>query len=625
MSKLCGFARDGGGYYAWGELSLVPCSNALTPFCAEVLTETGITIYMSVTTRLRSGQVTYGSRRLLATDDDNSVFVRFPSALLPEDPADDVTPEVIHKTVTELEWNHTSAPCSSLAVAYKRGNSLGPVDEATLHSCVYWRSVGRQLIREHNMRNLWDYDTFLLSASDLSAVLGQRGVMLELLRKPQVLLHALLYTEWAKPVRAMLVASHDANITATLRNWTRRFAREARKFKKSVRSQDVLDWTLNATRGRRLLGLWEETETRLLSMPYYSLVRETVSDVNVVEVVNISASQAWGTDAFNPRRVSSDGLCRVWDVTSEYVGQTFTVSKRYYDHLVAINTPVFIKRRFKDILPTVDAPNASLRVSTNRNVIFNGVLNFFGWSVSDLVHFLTSDCPQDDCSKLNRWTASYMVESAMFCDLNSVMLCTEHRRDLILSTVLVFIVYVLLSAVLRYLGLAGVSTLIFFAIPFMVLWFSIGVSPRCFPMIPTCLLDDLTVSLKSVFPSKITMPQKLVVNSTKLRSCSELSFTSWEDPLVFAWCDMGFCDNATDVSLWDLSYWRFSEMNKYATGDDVEAYRLCATVTATFSIPVLIAASAALTVLGALIVSLLALLGPTLNLIWQITMFDHSF
>lgn len=625
MSKLCGFARDTGGYYAWNELSLVSCSNALMPFCAEVLSETGSVIYMSVSTRLRSGQVTYGSRRLLSVEGEGDVFVSLPSALLPEDPADDVTPEVVHKSITELEWNHTAVPCSSLAVAYRRGDHLGPVDEATLHSCVYWRSVARQLIREHDLKTLWEHDTFLLSASDLSAVLGQRGVLLELLRKPYALLHAVLYSQWVKPVRAMLVASHDANVSTVVRNWTSRLAREARRYRRRLgKDATVQEWVLNGTRGRRLLGLWEDTQARLISMPYYSLVRETLSDLTVMDVVNTSAAQAFGTDAFSVKHVDSDGLCKAWDVTSEYVGQTFVVSRRYYDNLLWVNAPVSIRRRFKDVLPNGYSPNASMSASVSRNAIFDGVMSLFGWTVQDLVSFFTSPCPKDDCTAYNRWTASYLVESAVFCDLNSVMLCSNHRNDMVTSAIVMLLCYVVLSYILSYMGLPGVSTIIFLALPVIILWYSIGVSPRCFPMIPTCLLDDLLASLKSVFPSRVSLPSFLVANETKLRSCSELDFASWEDPLAFAWCDMGFCDNATDFSVWDVSHWRFSEMSRRASGKNVEAYRVCATVMATNSVPALIAASVGIGLGAALVISLVSLLGPVVSLLWQIIVFDHS-
>jgi hypothetical protein len=143
-------------------------------------------------------------------------------------------------------------------------------------------------------------------------------------------------------------------------------------------------------------------------------------------------------------------------------------------------------------------------------------------------------------------------------------------------------------------------------------------------MIPTCLLDDAIAALKSLFPTKAVLPSLLVRNSTTLRPCSELGFDSWEDPLAFAWCDLGFCEGQNDTMFfWELSRWNFGQMHARATGKDADAYRVCASVTANYAVPVLLVATAALTVATAVVISLIGMLGPGINLLWQIVLFDH--
>jgi hypothetical protein len=143
-------------------------------------------------------------------------------------------------------------------------------------------------------------------------------------------------------------------------------------------------------------------------------------------------------------------------------------------------------------------------------------------------------------------------------------------------------------------------------------------------MIPTCLLDDALQSLKSLFPTTVKLPSHLMANATQLKSCSDLGFDTWEDPLAFAWCDLGFCTGLDDVStFWDMSHWRFKQMHLHAIGPNADAYRICASVTATYSVPVLLAATAAFAVCGVLAICLVSLLGPAISLIWQIIMFDH--
>lgn len=646
-AKLCGFARDGGGYYAWSEISLVMCANTVGPFCAEVLSEDGALIYMTVSTRLRGGQVAYASRRLLSIEDDASVFFRLPSALLPEDPADDVTPDVVHKLITELEWNHTSAPCSTLAIAYRTGKEMGAVDQSTLHSCVYWRAVARQLIDEYGLVALREYDSFLLSAGDLSASIGQNGVLLEIMQKPWVFLHAMLYSQWAKPLRAILVASHDANVTSTLQAWGKRFKRVERSNKTrgwlrrmdhyiaddvnydlmsdiGDESEDIL---LNATapHKRRLLGLWQDTQSRIRSMPFYSLVKSAMSNLTLLDGVQVSTSKLWNVDAFFWKGVELDATCPLADATASLVKQSLGVTKKYYTHLMQINTPTFVRRRFKDVLPRVSRYNASSAWGPDRESIFKMILDFVGVSMKDVVSFLSDACPRQDCAVENRWTASYMVESLLFCDLESVMLCTQHKNDFIMSAVCFMALYIFLALICNYLGLSALSTLFFLSIPILVVWYSMGVSPRCFPLIPTCLFDDTIAAFKSLFPAKATLPSLLRSDTKTLKSCSELGFTSWEDPLAFAWCDLGFCVNLTDTSIfWEISHWRFQTMHVRATGPDADAYRVCASVTSTYTVPVLLALTSVFTVGAAVVISSLGVLGPTISLIWQIVLLDHS-
>lgn len=640
-SKLCGFARDAGGYYGWDELSLVLCANALAPICAEVLTESGSLIRMAVATRLRSGQVAYSSRRLLSVEGVSDPLLRLPSALLPDDPADDVTPDVVHKVVTESEWNHTSAPCSTLALAYVSGRELGPVDESTLHSCVYWRSVARQLIEEHGLVALKNYDTFLLSPGDLSASMGQSGVLAELLSKPWVLAHALLYSRWAKPLRAALVASHDANVSAMLKGWGSKL-RAARRANSSRLREDLKDtilpdsiFTDDDSRttednssvgggGRRLLGLWEDTRDNIRSMPFYSLVRSAVSNVTLLDTIRVGASKMWTIEAFFWRGVELDKECPIIDSTASLVKHTMWVSQRYYVHLAEVSAPASVRRRFREVLPQVGAYNASVEWAADRRSFFNSLLDFSGLRIPDIMAFFSEPCPRSDCAVENRWTASYLAESALFCDLESVMFCSQHKNDLVTSTVLMILLYVATSYLFSYIGFSALSTLLFFSIPLLVVWYSLGVSPRCFPLIPTCLLDDAVASFKSLFPSKASMPKLLMGNATDLVSCEALDFKSWEDPLAFAWCDLGFCEGLEDARyLWGASHWKFRQMHARATGEDADAYRVCASVTAAYSVPAILLALSVLAVGSALVVSAGSLLGPFVTLLWQIVLFDH--
>jgi hypothetical protein len=347
-----------------------------------------------------------------------------------------------------------------------------------------------------------------------------------------------------------------------------------------------------------------------------------VSGVQLPDAVNVTSGQLWLLDAFvwNGDRFSGD--CPVVDSLSSLVAQSVGVSKRYYAHLAELNVPPKLRKRFKDVLPTVRASNMSLP-SASRPLIFGWAMDALGLRMSDVVEFLSEPCPRQDCSLDNRFTATYMAESLLFCDLESVMFCSQHRNDMVLSFVFMLLVYIVVSLLCGYFGLYGVSTAFFLAIPLLVVWYSLGISPRCFPMIPTCLLDDALAALKSLFPVKAFLPKLLVGQGKTLKSCSALNFTTWEDPLAFAVCDLGFCDSLSNVNVLGVSKWRFDDMRGHAASADADAYRVCASVTATYSVVPAFIINFFLAAAVALSLSALALVGPCLTVLWQIVMYNH--
>lgn len=632
VTKLCGLTSDRGGYYEWNELSLVMCANAVSPRCAEVITETGQRVYMSVANSMRAAQTAYSSRRLLSVPDtDHKELLRIPSAFLPENPVDDLTPEMVHRSATELPWNHTAAPCSSVVHAYKTGNHLGPVDELALHSCVYWRTVARQLIKEHSLKALADLDTFLLSSSDMAASLGQRGVLREIMLQPWILLHAMLYSQWAKPVRAALVASHDAKVVSLLRKWGKRLLRKAKRrdeidLQKLEREaiQEISEFSNHGpNRGRKLLGIFEDTRERIRALPYYSLVRSSVKNITFDISPETSAGQKWLSDSFVWKGEKRSGECEVINSFSSLVNQAIRVCVQYYSHILELSSPKVVRRGFKNVLPSVGRSNLTFP-SLSRPLVFAWSLNALGISMNDVVSFLSDPCPKDDCASANRWTAMSLTESLMFCKLESVMFCSNYRNDMIMSALFVFLIYIAVSMVCGYFGLYGVSTLFFISIPVLVVWYSSGVSPRCFPMIPTCLLDELLVSIKSLFPAKAVLPPLLTLPNKTLKSCSQLGFLTWEDPLAFAACDLGFCGNLSNTKLLGVSSWNFETMLQRASSPDANAYRICASVTSTYALPVIFIFNFFLATFIAFALGMTSLSGPFVNLLWQSVMLNHG-
>jgi hypothetical protein len=662
-SKLCGYAQDSGTYFAWSELSLVLCINAVLPTCSEVVTESGATIYMPVATQLRGIQVSYGGRRRLL--EDHSAFpnattpLRFPRVFSPEDPADDLTQEIVHRIVTESQWNHTSAPCATLAHAYRIGAMLGPVDEATLHSCVYWRIVGKQVISEYKMQSLENLDSFLLSPDDLSAAIGQKGVLGEFLQKPQALLVASMYSPWLKPLRAALVASHNANVSSMISGWARRISQARSRQWRGVKNKTVAEVVVDAEAefergvdavvpknararfgGRRLLGIVEDAEAEIHALPFYPYVKAMAANFSVLslasdetDTVGYAVAQSWLRESFSWHPMSFQGTCTVADAAVGSVAQVLMVVQKYYEHFLSVNAPrILVKNRLRDAIPTLKTPvNYSLpgvtltSPKTTGAKVFDWGLGVAGMSQADLIGFLTDPCPGKTCAEANRWTLTYLVDSYLYCNFETVMYCGAYKRGLMTSILFSVILFVLVYYVLSYIGLSIVGAMLFAALPLFVLWFSIGVAPSCLPMLPTCLFDDVLDTAKAWIPPTAVVPPMLLVNNkTSLRSCTDLKFTSWEDSIVFTYCDMGFCDGQKDVNLWGIARLDFAQKQAQIESPDADAYRVCSVVSVANSVPAFIAFTLGLALVASVAMAGFSLVGPFVFLMWQVVVYNHK-
>jgi hypothetical protein len=620
--------------------------------CAEVVEESGASIFMPVASKLRGLQVTYGGRRRLLEASDGDSPLPLPSIFSPGDPVDDLTPDTVHRAVTGLPWNHTSAPCATLAHAYREGHSLGPLDESALHSCVYWRAVGRQVIQEFGLTSLAGRDTFLLSPDDLSSALGQQGVVEELMRKPHALVVAALFSPWLKPLRAVAaVASRNANVSRTITGWASRLSRvRVRRANRNETAPPELPppqargWKNESgiRVGRRLMGVVEDTEAEIRLSPFYPYVRALAVNFTASRIPDASSTvegfavaQSWLRDAFAWRPTVFGGSCSVADALGESVGKVLRVVRSYYEHFILENVRRVVPSRLRDVLPSLKAPRnasfpAGISVTSVRSTgsgVFNWVLDAAGMSRGDLIGFLTDPCPGSTCAEANRWTMTYILESYTFCSFESVMYCGAHKRGLVVSLAFSLILFAVAYTLLSYMGLSLLGAALFAALPAFVLWFSIGVAPSCLPMLPTCLLDDFIDAIRDYGPPKASVPRLLLsgnVSTPPLRSCSELHFEGWEDPLVFALCDMGFCDDMDDANYLGIARLDFAQKRNMSQSEDAAAYRVCATVSAAKAVPVVMGLSVALALASSAVLTLFTLIAPSLSLIWQVSIYNHE-
>lgn len=90
-----------------------------------------------------------------------------------------------------------------------------------------------------------------------------------------------------------------------------------------------------------------------------------------------------------------------------------------------------------------------------------------------------------------------------------------------------------------------------FLVPWLAFQFAYGVGPACFPMIPTCLLQDAMLFVQSMAPMRIEWPNSLqtvpgcasfnssINNTGCMKSCRHdpFCFKSWESSVSWMTCN----------------------------------------------------------------------------------------
>ena len=241
--------------------------------------------------------------------------------------------------------------------------------------------------------------------------------------------------------------------------------------------------------------------------------------------------------------------------------------------------------------------------------LFHALLGLAGARVEDLTRFF-------GCC--DEWTLGWIVETSVRCDFQGIVTCSGHTRDLLMSLAVFAIVYLIVHFVASAVALPSLATLFLLSLPAFVLWYTYGVSVPGLPMLPPCLLEDVIWTIQRVLPASLELPADLVCNqslagtnaTTCLKSCAELNYTTWADPLAFTACDAsldwclalaGIQGNLTgwgtlDAWLAQLSSpMRDSLLRKAAVvarGGDLGGQRFCTLVTWVNVLPVLFGALA---------------------------------
>jgi hypothetical protein len=684
-SKLCGYLHGQGTAAAaqsfdMESIMVVPCSLVYTGVCATVF-NTGFsrsTLRMVVAVSLRAGTTSGGGRRLLMDED----VVPEPGPPVHHDAyASDyelLNSEALHKLLMAPGWNTTAAPCSSLALAYQAGPPLGVLETFELHKCGFWRFVGRRVLRRHGLL-AEVHDTFLLSTDDLLfALMASDGAWLALARNPSVFGSALLYHPWMKPLRALgvLIANQlerirwirdiDADVHEALfgdtptRKTDRHDARKTynhtrrpRRIKKTPRfpqtasdqqasdQQASVDQEIHASRrpGRRLLSV---IDTAKDVARYSGQIIEGIPFTRGSVPVRVAG--AWSTASFvwPPVYDYSSEACPL-ALSMLHMGRQVVAVNALYFQAFRAEQPSRIDRSLRGNMPawtwidTIATPAAlANRTRSWASAAFHWVLDLGGIRPAHLVAFFRSD---------KKWSLQWILETSIKCDLASVLTCSRHDKDLVMSSVVFLLGYFAVSTVCGALGLGFLSVMYALSYPWFILWYVFGMGPSCFPMVPTCLLSDIIATAETLVPAALMFPPDLLchpeetaLNQTCLRSCEELNFTGWEDPLAFAVCDTDArtcrylhtgLPPATGFGMLDALVWtplhkalaRFDAVLSTRPADSLAGHRLCTWVSFVTATPALGLLAGAAVLASAVCMAALDLVPSTVAFLGQMYVF----
>ncbi len=644
-SRLCGYAYDPSAYYFWGDLALLMCVNVHAGVCAEVTSDSIGTFFMTVASQSPASQQ---GRRLLVAPDRAP-----PSAIQRRREGFAAWPA----------WNHTAEPCAGIALALAAGDALGPVDSAAADMCLFWRSAARMVISAHNLTELEPFDHFLLSMEDFANALHQRGVLQTFLSHPEALLEAILHTPLLQPLRVLhriLLhhshhkawfsphatngsqgnASEAANASEGSQEWNdtsraprRRLLHAQPNPASSAPRRRLLHAQPNPA-SRRPLSVLSDAVASLEASPAFRPFAEAAKRITIPAVparLSVLYAQSSLRGPFAWQRAYFTGLCPPVQAVAVAIARSMAVVHTYYARFAEIAAqPAPPFRIFPDFTAPANWTAGALRsasaaastgsAKTFSAWAFESALALVGMAPRDLAFLLSDPCGGEDCTSRNRVTLLYALDTALSCDFEAVMYCNLHSRDLLSSCLFAVVVYCVLAVIGSATGLTILPTLFFMASPAFILWYSFGLSIGCMPMIPTCFIDSFIASASAALPLNISLPALLLdcAPAPCLRSCSELGFATWADPLVFFACSLGLGpllqDYIADVAV----------KQAMAASPDVAAYAVCAVVSSASSVPFLMLAGSLLTALWALVTLFLDLIPASAALLWHVVAYSHA-
>jgi hypothetical protein len=242
---------------------------------------------------------------------------------------------------------------------------------------------------------------------------------------------------------------------------------------------------------------------------YSSIVGQTDEFSNIL--LGDAIAQTWlqGPFGWPPKyNMQSDGFCSAGSSMLNIMYENGLVLRKFYedDYSTKVRNPAWdIQSNIPKLYTgnksavsnvsayTIEGSRSNDWVATYFLTIGNGFLKpVLGITPQGIKEFFT----HTGNTTTDTWTFNMFVNQMVSCDFESVMLCSRHNRNIVISFIISCIIYLLLSQVMKIFQLSSIIPWLLLAIIPMTMWLAYGMSPLCLPMVPTCFVQDIIAAIQ---------------------------------------------------------------------------------------------------------------------------------
>lgn len=119
---------------------------------------------------------------------------------------------------------------------------------------------------------------------------------------------------------------------------------------------------------------------------------------------------------------------------------------------------------------------------------------FLGINPLGIQAFMTSGAGLD--VEADGYTAGSLVKELLVCDFEAVIMCSKHKRNVVISFILAYSMYWVLTTLMSAVGFGGLNFFVLLLVAPVAWWLAYGISPMCGVMVPTCFLGDIVDTIQ---------------------------------------------------------------------------------------------------------------------------------